>query len=25
VRMREFEAGFTSNLAAIKELAEGPP
>jgi uncharacterized protein YndB with AHSA1/START domain len=25
VRMREFEAGFTSNLAAIKELAEGAP
>ena len=25
VRMREFEAGFTSNLAAIKGLAEGPP
>jgi hypothetical protein len=25
VRMREFEAGFTSNLAAIRELAEGAP
>jgi len=25
VRMREFEAGITSNLAAIRELAEGPP
>jgi ligand-binding SRPBCC domain-containing protein len=25
VRLREFEAGLTSNLAAIKELAEGPP
>ena len=25
VRMREFEAGLTSNLAAIRELAEGAP
>jgi ligand-binding SRPBCC domain-containing protein len=25
VRLREFEAGLTSNLAVIKELAEGPP
>ena len=23
VRLREWEAGFTANLAAIKELAEG--
>jgi hypothetical protein len=25
VRLREFEAGFTGNLAAIKEMAEGAP
>jgi uncharacterized protein YndB with AHSA1/START domain len=25
VRLREFEAGFTSNLATIKDLAEGVP